>query len=142
MGKQARSRKAEAVVGRNGDHPRTCGRSRNLVHHERGHGDQNFVLRFQEGFAEQVDGLVHPVGEQHFAGLDAEEFSNSGFGRLSLGVAGYLLWGQFAQSRQHARRTTGCVLVKVEPQPLTSVRGWIIGRQIAHSVASFKHGCT
>ena len=62
---QVAGRKIQRLAGLHGANHR-AGRQRiDLIHAERGHGDQRLVSRLKIGLREQMNRLIHAIGQQH-----------------------------------------------------------------------------
>ena len=80
-------RKAEVRRALHTNHARPgCARV-DLVHAERGRHYQHFVQRLEIGFAQQMNGFVHSVGEQDLLGNETKMGSDNRFHRPAFGIA-------------------------------------------------------
>ncbi len=96
-------RKGEVLAGGNLDHARRFGLSEDRIHRKSGHDDERFVAGLEIGGAEQMNGLIDTVREQHLRRMESEKSCDFGFDRRALGIACERVGIQRAQSCQHAR---------------------------------------
>ncbi len=111
-----------------------------VVHEERRRGDQRLVFGVEEGRADEMDGLVDAVGEQHLIGREAEVFSDESLYRLALGILRQPRRGDLPDTVQHAGRGGERVLVEVQPQGLARGQRRMVLRHGEHAAAGLD-GC-
>ena len=91
LSQHLRQGKAKFGVALHANHARAGCRGVDLVHAEGGSHDEHFVCRFQIGFAQQVNGFVHSVGQQDLFGREAEMLGDDCFDRFAFGIAREIL---------------------------------------------------
>ena len=138
-GQDISNREAEVLTSWNRDHSGASRGGINLVHCKSGDHYQSFVAGPEVCFADQVNGFVGSIGEQHFFGRDAESGSYSPFPGLTNRIASKRISIQFAQLLQNTRRTTGGVFVEIQSQAVAMAERRMVLLQRAHRVSRFKH---
>ena len=94
--------KGEGVVGLDADEAGAHDADGDVVHEEGGGGDEGLVVLFEEGEAEEVDGLVDAVGEKELVGREAEVGGGGDLGVFALGIDGEIRRGYRLQALEDA----------------------------------------
>ena len=110
-----------------------------LEHEEGGRGDERLVGFLEECGADQVDGFIYAVGQQHLVRLQAEVRGSDALDGLALGIPGEALGGDLAQALEHAGRRGECIFVEVEAQGIAAGQRRAILRHGEHGATRLRN---